>query len=89
MSVPHSGLHPPLRGISLSGLGARTPGLPACPWCGAALQATRESLSWFASSGVGRAISQGGRCQESQVGQGGGTLVPGPVALTPPSQSLT
>ena len=34
-------------------------GFPPASWCRAALQASRESLSWFPSSCAGRAFSQG------------------------------
>lgn len=60
--LPHCGLFPPLQGISLTHSLGWEPGLlgfPPASWCKAALQASRESLSWFPSSFVGRAFSLG------------------------------
>ena len=60
--APFFRLFPPLRGISLTpslGQEPRLLGFPPASWCRAALQASRESLSWFPSSCAGRAFSQG------------------------------
>lgn len=81
MYLPRCGLLPPLQGISLTHSLGRVPGLlgfPPASWRRAALQATRESLSWFPSSVWGVPSSRAGRCQKSQVawGWGHGSLFP-------------
>lgn len=93
MCLPHSGLFPPLQGISLIHSLGWAPGLlgfPPASWCRAVLQASRESLSWFPSSCVGRAFSLG--WEVSRIPGGIGVGAPQPLALctpTPPSQPLT
>lgn len=77
MCLPYSGLPPPLQGISLTHSLGWEPGLlgfPPASWCRAALQATRESLSWFPSSCVGRDFSQGWEVSGIPGGMGVGAL---------------
>lgn len=77
MCLPHSGLLLPLQGIFLTHSLGWVPGLlgfPPASWYRAALQATRESLSWFPSSHVGRAFSQGWEVSGIPRGIGVGAL---------------
>lgn len=89
MCLPHCGLFPPLQGISLTHSPGWAPGLlgfPPASWCRAALQASRESLSWFPSSCVGRAFSLG--WEVSRIPGGIGVGAPQPRAPQHPDSSL-